>query len=177
MTRRAVRTGRRRGTLWRIRLYRAVPPWPELLLGTLGWAGLTAASSLLSVWRLGWTLPQAFMQVAFLFAVGSAIAWPLAAIAIRLTARSLPPGAAYALAFLVLATTTIGVTSGFYALWYRDYYADWHATVFTTEWAFQFAFTVGGAVYQFLVLGLPMYMPVGFAGLFAASFLLARTTR
>ncbi len=59
----------------------------------------------------------------------------------------------------------MGATTAIYALDYRSYYAQWHESVFTWTWLIQFAFTTAGATLQFAVSGLPLYFPLGFAGL------------
>lgn len=64
-----------------------------------------------------------------------------------------------------------------FALQYRSYYAEWHASAFTPTWAFEFAFTMLTALYQFVVLGMRLYFPLGFAALVAASIWFARQRR
>ncbi|MDX8451691.1 hypothetical protein RFM98_02875 [Mesorhizobium sp. VK9D] len=44
-------------------------------------------------------------------------------------------------------------------------------------WAFEFAFTMLTALYQFVVLGVRLYFPPGFAALVAASIWFARQRR
>ncbi|MNY76595.1 hypothetical protein D3C86_2162310 [compost metagenome] len=60
-----------------------------------------------------------------------------------------------------------------FALDYRAFYARWHADAGTRAWLYQFAFTSLVAFYQFLVLGIRLYLPVGGAALLAASLWLA----
>ena len=69
------------------------------------------------------------------------------------------------------------MTGGLYALDYRAYYAEWHADTFTRIWFLQFAHTIAAALYQFAVLGLRLFFPVGFAALLVASFWFARRAR
>ncbi|MCA0057672.1 hypothetical protein, partial [Mesorhizobium sp. B261B1A] len=76
-----------------------------------------------------------------------------------------------------LAAATIGLTAGLYALQYRSYYAAWHAPTFTLTWGLQFVFTMAVALYQFVVLGIRLYFPIGFLALFAASLWFARRRR
>lgn len=85
--------------------------------------------------------------------------------------------AAFAAAFVSLAATTVAVTALLYALQYRSYYAEWHAEAFTLTWAFQFVFTGLVALYQFAVLGIRLYFPVGLTALFAAALWFARSSR
>ena len=76
-----------------------------------------------------------------------------------------------------LAVATVAVTAGFFALQYRDYYAEWHAEAFTRIWFLQFAHTLAAALYQFAVLGLRLFFPLGFVALLVASFWFARRAR
>jgi hypothetical protein len=77
--------------------------------------------------------------------------------------------------FLCLAAGTIGTTAFLFALDYRTFYAQWHAMTGTRTWLFQFAFTSLAAFYQFLVLGVRLYLPLGAVALVATSLLLARS--
>ena len=72
---------------------------------------------------------------------------------------------------------TIGLTAFVFGLQYRIYYSAWHGPVFSWIWANQFVFTVGGAVYQFIVIGMPFYYPLGFLAVFLASLWFARHPR
>lgn len=77
--------------------------------------------------------------------------------------------------FLCLAAGTIGTTAFLFALDYRTFYAQWHAMTGTRTWLFQFAFTSLAAFYQFLVLGVRLYLPLGAVALVATGLLLARS--
>ena len=48
---------------------------------------------------------------------------------------------------------------------YRLFYARWHAPFGTRTWVYQFTFTSASAVYQFIVMGIRLYLPLGFAAL------------
>ena len=77
--------------------------------------------------------------------------------------------------FLALSLSTLGTTALLFALDYRSYYASWHEEFGTITWAYQFVFTVAGAIVQFAVLGVRMFLPLGFAALFIVSLWFART--
>ncbi|RUW22679.1 hypothetical protein EOA34_20760, partial [Mesorhizobium sp. M4B.F.Ca.ET.013.02.1.1] len=66
---------------------------------------------------------------------------------------------------------------GLFALQYRSYYAEWHAPAFTIRWAFELVFTMLTALYQFVVLGIRLYFPLGFIALVAAGIWFARQRR
>ena len=65
------------------------------------------------------------------------------------------------------------MTSAIFAVIFRQYYAQWHGDPFTRIWLVQLVFTTASALYQFAVLGIRLYLPVGVIFLFAASWLLA----
>lgn len=82
-------------------------------------------------------------------------------------------GRRFAAAFVFLSGLTIGLTALVFALIYRSAYAQWHGPPLSAAWTEALVFTIAGAVYQFLVLGLRHYVPLGFAALVAASLVLA----
>ncbi|MDN2567870.1 hypothetical protein N1F89_16730 [Aquibium sp. A9E412] len=159
------------------RLLRALPG-PRLAAGgSLAWAAAMAASALWHVWQTGWRDDGAVAAVALLAAAGGLLAFVPAHAATGLLSAGRGHGARVAAAVLSFAVLTAGLTAALFALHYRLYYAAWHAEAFTVEWAFQFAFTTANAGYQFAVLGLRLYLPIGLAALLAVSFLYARLPR
>ncbi|RUM98058.1 hypothetical protein EET67_10660 [Pseudaminobacter arsenicus] len=124
-----------------------------------------------------WESPARIRTVALLFAGGGSIGFPLGLFLARLLAEGRRPETAFAAALLAFAATTIAATGAFYALQYRSYYAEWHAEAFTITWLLQFVFTGLAALYQFAVLGLRLYFPVGFFSLFVAAWWFARQAR
>ncbi|TIU13037.1 MAG: hypothetical protein E5W40_08905, partial [Mesorhizobium sp.] len=84
---------------------------------------------------------------------------------------------ALAAAFVCLLATTISFTGGLFALHYRSYYAQWHEPALTIAWSIQFVHTVATAFYQFIVLGIRLYFPLGFIALALASIWFARQQR
>ncbi len=77
-------------------------------------------------------------------------------------------------AFLPLRSA---LTGGLFALQYRSYYAQWHEPALTIAWSIQFVHTVATAFYQFIVLGIRLYFPLGFIALALASIWFARQQR
>lgn len=75
---------------------------------------------------------------------------------------------------LTLIAFTICDTALLFALEYREFYAQWHAPVLTKTWFFEQAFTTLGAFYQFAVLGLRLYLPLGPFIVLLASIILSR---
>ncbi|TIW94600.1 MAG: hypothetical protein E5V59_13435 [Mesorhizobium sp.] len=135
------------------------------------------ASALVTLFSDDWETPAKIRIVALLFAVGAALAFPIGLFAARLVSQGRRWEVAFAAAFVCLAAATIGLTGGLFALQYRSYYAEWHAPAFTHTWVLQFIFTMLIALYQFVVLGIRLYFPLGFVALFAASLWFARQRR
>jgi len=154
----------------------AVPPARTMLLGSLAWAILMAASAALKLWLEGWATADKIAMIAAVYALGGALAFPFGLYLTRLFSRG-RSDAAFAAAFLGLATTTIAATAFVFAMHYRLYFATWHEHAFSIGWIFQFVFTTASAVYQFLVLGVRLFFPLGLAALFAAAIWQARAAR
>ena len=161
-----------------VRRLRDAAPTPRLaIFGALGWGlvmGISAVASLLSV---DWETSARIRLVGLLFFFGAAFAFPIGWTLAGLLTRGRGRETAFAASFVALAVTTLGMTGLLYALQYRSYYAEWHAPAFTVTWAFQFVFTGLVAAYQFAVLGVRMYFPLGFAALFATALWFASRSR
>jgi hypothetical protein len=160
-----------------LRLRRSLPPLSATLAGAAFWAFTMTASALLALWEHGWQTPQKYGTIALLFASGAVLAFPLALLLARFCSLGRPAETAFASMFVALSLSTVGITAGLFALDYRRYYATWHEDVLTITWVFQLVFTTAGALVQFAVLGMRLFMPVGFAGLFLASLWFARRPR
>lgn len=156
------------------RVRRALPSLPTALLGGLIWAVVMGASALTNLLLGGWETPAKIRLISLLFAAGGAIAFPVGLFLARLVSLGRQWEVALAAGLVCLLASTIGLTGGLFALQYRAYYAEWHAPAFTVTWAFQFAFTVLIALYQFSVLGIRLYFPLGFIALAAAGVWFAR---
>ena len=113
-----------------------------------------------------------------LYGVGASSGWLVAAVGLfgvrRLVWRN---WLLYLFAVTLLATATVAVTSGLFAIQYRSFYAQWHEHAFTRIWILQFLFTSASAVYQFLVIGLRYYFPLGMPLLLGAAAILVRSVR
>ncbi|AZO76112.1 MAG: hypothetical protein E5V92_19075 [Mesorhizobium sp.] len=134
-----------------------------------------AASAFLNLYH--WETPGRIRFVVLLYALGGALAFPVGLTLARLASRGRHWETALAAAFICLLGATLAFTGGLFALQYRSYYAEWHAPAFTLTWAFEFVFTVLTALYQFVVLGVRLYFPLGFAALVATSIWFARQRR
>ena len=135
------------------------------------------ASALVNLWLDDWETPAKIRFVALLFAAGGALAFPVGLFAARLVSLERHWEVALAAAFVCLLAATITFTGGLFALQYRSYYAEWHEPAFSLTWALQFVFTMLTALYQFVVLGIRLYFPLGFIALALASVWFARQQR
>ena len=135
------------------------------------------ASALVNLWLDDWETPAKIRFVALLFAAGGALAFPVGLFAARLVSLERHWEVALAAAFVCLLAATITFTGGLFALQYRSYYAEWHEPAFSLTWALQFVFTMLTALYQFVVLGIRLYFPLGFIALALASIWFARRQR
>ncbi len=136
--------------------------------------GVSALANLLLA---AWETPDRIRFVALLYGLGGVLAFPLGLTLARLVSRGRHWETAFATAFVSLLAATLASTGGLFALQYRSYYAEWHAPALTLTWAFEFAFTMLTALYQFVVLGVRLYFPLGFAALVATSIWFARQRR
>ncbi|MDX8460282.1 hypothetical protein [Mesorhizobium humile] len=159
------------------RLHAAVPSASEAVVGTLLWGAAMGASALASLLLAGWETPDRIRFVALLYVLGGMLAFPVGLTLARLASRGRQWETAFAAAFVWLLAATLAFTGGLFALQYRSYYAEWHAPAFTLTWAFEFAFTMLTALYQFVVLGVRLYFPLGFAALVGVSIWFTRQRR
>lgn len=112
-----------------------------------------------------------------LYFAGGAIAYPLAVMGVGAIARNKRAEARFSAAFLCLGGLTIGFTALLFAIAFRSFYAQWHGDFATGPWAYQLAFTLASALYQFAVIGVLNFLPIGLVFLVAASLRLAKSTR
>lgn len=159
------------------RLSRALPGLGTAAGGALAWGAAMAAGAAIALLMDGWQTPHKIRIVALLFFCGGALAFPVALFLARLFSGGRRPETALAAALFFLALTTVLATAGLYGLHYRLYYAQWHSEPFTRVWFLQFAFTVAAAVYQFAVLGVRLFLPVGALALAAAVLWFVRRGR
>ena len=159
------------------RLHQALPALHTTIAGALVWALSMGASVYARLFMADWLTPGSIVTVVLLFAAGGALAFPLGLYAARFVSLGRSGEVAFAAFLVCLIAATIVVTGGLYALQYRSYYAEWHGTPFSLRWFFQFAFTSAGALYQFAMLGIRFYFPLGFVALFAAALWFVRQPR
>lgn len=138
------------------------------------WGLAMTFSALTSLWfSVGWqTSHLTYIIILVLFS--SIIAYPLARLTLHIIDRKKRFETQFAGSFFCLTIATIGLTAATYSLSYWSFYAQWHGPAFSRLWVWQFFFTNLGALYQFAVMGLKLYLPLGIVFLTLASWLIAR---
>lgn len=104
----------------------------------------------------------------------SIIGYLLAMLAVKIFVRRRSFETRFAGYFFFLIFMTIGCNVLFYSLDYWYFYTQWHAPFPTKTWVYQFIYTNAGALYQFAVLGLKLYLPLGLLFLTIASYFKAK---
>ncbi|MET3521153.1 hypothetical protein [Mesorhizobium abyssinicae] len=155
----------------------ALPSARTAFAGALVWGPTMGASALVNLLLYDWETPAKIRFVTLIYAAGGALAFPVGLFLARLVSRGRHWEVAFAAAFVALLVATLAFTGGLFALQYRSYYAEWHAPAFTIRWAFELVFTMLTALYQFVVLGIRLYFPLGFIALVAAGIWFARQQR
>lgn len=159
------------------RLRAAWPPYPDLIAGALLWGMQMLASAMLGLYLRNGLQTSRLAEVAVLYFAGGLLAWPFALPVARFLAYNKLPEARFAAFFVTLTAVTILMTAFLFAMEYRIFYSRWHAPFGSVIWAFQFVFTGASAVYQFLVIGLRLFLPLGLVCLVASSHHLAKRMR
>lgn len=179
MTGIVVRETRALGWLYRLmhRLCMAIPGWRVAFAGALVWGAAMAASAWFALFLDAWETTGIIRAIVILFAAGGLVAFPLGLYLARLLALGRNRETAFAAALLSFSVATIAATALLYALQYRGYYAQWHADTLSYNWVLQQVFTTLSSFYQFAVLGVRMYLPLGFAALILVSLWFVRQPR
>ncbi len=157
------------------RFTHSFPTLREILIGAPCWGLTMALSAWLALWLRENDATFHLKSILVLYGSGGLLAWPPSLFAARYAARGRTTSTRFAAFLLCLVAGTIGATALLFALDYRMFYAQWHAAAGTRTWFFQLAFTSAGAIYQFLVLGVRLYLPLAVLALVVASLALARS--
>lgn len=158
------------------RARRALPSLGTALGGALLWGLVTGASALTNLLLAEWATPVQVREISLLFLTGGALAFPVSLYLARIMSLGRGREVAFASLFVCLLTTTIAFTSGVHALFYW-LLGERHSALFTYFWFRELFFTVAAALYQFAVIGIRLYFPIGFAALLLTSLWFARVTR
>jgi hypothetical protein len=148
-----------------------------LIGGAPVWGVVSALPMLLHLWRQDRLSTFHLTELLVVFMAGGALAWLLAGICLSYLNGRLPFKIRLPLAIILLAAGTLCLTAFFFALDYRSFYAQWHAPALSMDWTLQFLFTSASAGFQFLVIGLPYYLPFGPLLVLVAAPVLLRAVR
>ncbi|KQZ78270.1 hypothetical protein ASD64_13105 [Mesorhizobium sp. Root157] len=154
----------------------ALPSLRLSLAGAIGWGLAMGASALTDLLLAEWVTPAQIREISLMFVAGGALAFPAALYLARFVSIGRGREAAFAALFVCLLATTIAFTSGLHALLYW-LLAERHTTVFSGFWFSEVFFTIAAALYQFAVLGIRLYLPIGFVALLLTSLWFAQVTR
>ncbi len=170
--------GVRKDNAARLRLpARRFPSRRYWLGGAILWGLAMAAAVLAALYLRNRLETGRLVPILLVYFAGGALAWMPAGLLAHVATRRARRETRFAAHFLCLTVFTVAVTAFVFALDYRTFYAQWHAPVFTYIWCLQQIFTMAGASYQFLVIGVPLFLPLGLPLLLATSLLLAWSGR
>ncbi|MCV9960527.1 hypothetical protein OIU34_01345 [Pararhizobium sp. BT-229] len=155
------------------RLRASLPNWREIFFGGPLWGLMMAISALVALYLRNGAETSHLFGILVLFFCGGLVSWPCALFLARFGAMDRGRETRFAAFFVCLTICTIAGTAFLFAMDYRLFYTRWHAPFGTRTWAYQFTFTSASAVYQFVVMGIRLYLPLGFAALGLTSLWLA----
>jgi hypothetical protein len=144
------------------------------IVWTMLWAAsMTASASISLYWTRSGIIEGAAYRLIGVFALGAMLAFPVARYVLTFVPGRWRFSQRFAIAFLILGAATLGITALLVAFDFLAYYAQWHDDGLSRRRFFDTVTTILSACYQFLVLGLRLFLPVGFASLIAASWVFA----
>lgn len=145
-----------------------------LLLGALAWSALNTLSAIVSLAAQGRAIASNSDKLVLIFSAGALLAYPLSRALLYFTPEKWLPTQRFAAAFIILCGATVGITALLFAYQFQEYYSQWHDDHLSKRLVFETVFTILSACYQFLVLALRNYFPIGLIGLMVASWLFAK---
>lgn len=144
-----------------------------LLLGALAWSAVNTLSAIFSLAMQGRDFASNSYKLVLIFGLGALLAYPLSRALLYFTPDKWLPTQRFAAAFIILCGATVSVTALLFAYQFQEYYSQWHDDHLSKRLIFETVFTILSACYQFLVLALRNYFPIGLVGLLGASWLFA----
>jgi hypothetical protein len=141
------------------RIRSALPTPFAALAGAIAWALIMSASAGFALHLRDWYRPMQALELIAIFFAGGFLAWPLARFATCLAVPT--PTGTRRIAANILGTSalTFAVTAFLFVLDFRWHYAHWHADFPSIHWFVIFFLTLLNVTYQFLVLGLALFLP------------------
>lgn len=152
------------------------PAWMiRVGLHALLWGAAMAASAAAHLLLArDWHMDEQARLLIALFGAGGFVGYPFARLLLVLLPGRWRPTQRFASAFIIIGAASVGFTAFFFALQFLGYFARWHDDHMSKRLMFETVFTILSACYQFLVLGLRLYMPLGLLSLLAVSTAFAR---
>ena len=157
-----------------LRVRRTSPGGAELFWGAILWGILMSAAAFGALYLQNRAETSRLAAVLVLYLCGGVLAWPFALSLARFGAEGRRADARFAAYFFFLTVFTIAATAFLFAMQYRQFYERWHAPFGTRIWIYQFVITGANSVYQFVVMGVRLFVPFGAVVLAATSLWLAR---
>lgn len=143
-------------------------------LWTLLWCAAMAASAAISLyWLRSGVVDATAERLIGVFALGALMGFPAALTLLSLVPDRWRNSQRFAAGFLAFGAATLGFTAFLVALDFLNYYSEWHDDHLSKRRVFETVMTILSACYQFLVLGLRLFLPLGFFALIAASWAFA----
>jgi hypothetical protein len=155
----------------------SLPSPREALLGALLWGAAMAVSMEAGIWLRNRAISGKTEGMLLIFFAGAALAWPFIFFLVSLISRGRHPVLRLLTAVILMALGTASMTALVFSQQYRHYYAQWHEHFLSITWAYQFTGTTISAIYQFMVMGLGLYFPLGYIFFAAASLWLMQRLR
>lgn len=137
---------------------------------TMIWVVVMSASATLSLyWMRSGILDEPEQRLIGVFALGALIGFPVGRYVLTFVPDQWKTNQRFAAAFIILGASTTGFTALFVAFDFLNYYSQWHDDHLSKRRFFETVTTILSAFYQFLVLGMRHFLPVGFLALGAVS--------
>jgi len=166
----------RQSGFWQ-RLKDSIPSFRLAVVGGILWAIGMSFSAFVSLWFFIRLETVHLMSILLLYAAGAFLAFPIALFFAAFLGAGRRTDTRFAASFLSLSFWTLAITAFMFSQQFRLFYAQWHDDFGTKLWLNEFVFTSASAVYQFLISGLRLYLPLGLIELILASLWLAKGMR
>ena len=145
----------------------------RLIIGAVLWSVVMAASATLELYRVGHGNSEKSRTLVAVFALSASLSWLIARSRLALVPPKWVVTQRLAAAVLALGLFTLGITAVMFAVHDMRYLVAWPYDHLSLGVAFEVSFNIAATIYQFLVLGLPLFFPIGLTGLLGASWLFA----
>ena len=143
----------------------------RLAITALLWGILVTASACVGLILMrGWEVDGRTRELLLIVLAGAISGFCLARFLLMWLPQQWQTSQRFAAAFILIGGATVGTTALLFGLQFRLYFAQWHDSEWSKLFWNETIFTILSAVYQYLVLGLRLYIPLGLIGLIALSY-------